>query len=99
MFSRYTSNPVGKIRILDFYAVPTLTVSVKIGHLKHMVTTLVYLYDDLHGCVKEKLPFTIPWWVIANTLTILQDQKSKNDSQNAHEMEKAQLYIPSTINT
>ena len=62
-----------------------------------MLTTLVYLYDDLHGCVKEKLPFTIPWWVIAHTLTILHDQKSKNDSQNAQEMEKAQFYISQVL--
>ena len=78
---------------------PPGLLGLRIGHLKHMVTTLVYLYDDLHGCVKEKLPFTIPWWVIAHTLTILHDQKSKNDSQNAHEMEKAELYLPSTVNS
>ena len=51
----------------------------------------VYLYDDLHGCVKEKLPFTIPWWVIAHTLSILHDQKLKNDNQNAQEMEKGAI--------
>ena len=47
-----------------------------------------YLYDDLEGCFKQKLPFTIPAWVIANTLTMLRDQKLHNDTQNAQEIEK-----------
>ena len=48
----------------------------------------VYVYDDLNGCVKEKLPFTIPGLVISQALSILKDEKLKNDSQNAQEMEK-----------
>ena len=48
----------------------------------------VYVYDDLNGCMKDKLPFTIPGWVTSQALSVLKDEKLKNDSHNAQEMEK-----------
>ena len=48
----------------------------------------MYLYDDIEDCVKEKLKFTIPSWVILHTLTMLEEKKLKEDAQKATEMEK-----------
>ena len=48
----------------------------------------VYLYDDIEDCVKEKMKFTIPSWVILNTLTMLEDKKLKEDAQKVTEMGK-----------
>ena len=48
----------------------------------------VYIYDDLNGCFKDKLSFTIPGWVISQALLVLKNEKLRNDSQNAQEMEK-----------
>ena len=43
----------------------------------------VYLYDEKNCSVKEKLPFTLPSWIIAHSLTMLRDRMLKNNIKDA----------------
>ena len=46
-----------------------------------------YLFDDENCPVEEKLPFTLPSWIIAHTLTMLRDRQLKNNIRDARDME------------
>lgn len=48
----------------------------------------VYLYDDFQGCPRGKLPFEIPAWIIAHTLTMLNEKQQKMEAIKSAEIEK-----------
>ena len=47
----------------------------------------VYFYDDENLSFKKKLPFTLPSWIVAHSLTMLRDRTLRNNIKDARNME------------